>query len=851
VPLPVRRQDSGYVWFLESLDAVHRALQGTSDPDEALDAALGVVLEVLGGDGAWLLEAHGETWTPVMERTRPESAAGMALGVRQLFTADTASVRDRVLGSDWCVQVDLDDIASIALPADVTPPRAVLAMASHPKVATPWIFGMHQCSYARRWDPEEERLFVEIGHRLADALTSLIAYRDVRESAQKLAQAGRVARLGYWERDVSTFEVDYSEGTYEVFGLRPGVQTLTPAMLAERLHPEDRGVMLEAYERAIAGEARYDVDYRVLRPGGEIRYVHSEADVTWDADGRPLRMFGVLQDITDRKQAEERLIRYRDSLERLAREQEALRRVATLVARATSPEEIFASVTEEVGRLLEVDLAVLARYDGGTETIVAGWTPSGDLEGIGKATALGGRNVSTIVHDTRGPVRIEDYGDATGEIAELRRAWRVRAIVGVPIVVEGEIRGVMAVASTTDSPLPPDAEERLASFTELVATAYANAEAREALRRVADEQAALRRVATLVARGTRPDLVFAAVAQEVGALLPATDLALVGRYMPDGSIEYVGAWSALGEAEWLGKSVRLGGRNVSTLVFETGHPGRVDQLDEDATAVTLLARESGARSSAGAPIEVEGRLWGVMIVAAIHEAVLPPGIEHELAAFTELIATAIANAEARAELTASRARIVTAADETRRRIVRDLHDGAQSGLVQTLITLEMARRAQDDGDAGQSIQLLDEALNQAHRANRELRELVQGILPSGLARWGLASAVEELVDELRIPVGLDVTPDRFRPEIEANAYFVVAEALTNVVKHSGARRATVRVWVEDELLHVEVGDDGIGGARPEGGGLRGLADRMDALGGRLAIDNPQAGGTRITATLPP
>ena len=599
--------------------------------------------------------------------------------------------------------------------------------------------------------------------------------------------------------------------------------------------------MLEAYERAIAGGPRYDVDYRVLRPDGEIRYVHSEADVTWDADGRPLRMFGVLQDITERKQAEERLIRYRDSLERLAREQEALRRVATLVARATSPEEIFASVTEEVGRLLGVDLAVLARYDAGTETIVAGWTASGNLEGIGRATPLGGRNVSTIVHDTRRPVRIEDYGDATGEIAVVRRAWGVRAIVGVPIIVEGEIRGAMAVASTTDSPLPSDAEERLASFTELLATAYANAEAREALRRVADEQAALRRVATLVAGGTRPDLVFAAVAEEVGTLLPATDLALVGRYMPDGSIEYVGAWSALGEAEWLGKSARLGGHNVSTVVFETGQPGRVDQLDEEASAVTSLARESGARSSAGAPIEVEGRLWGVIIVAASHEAVLPPGIEHELAAFTELIATAIANAEARAELTASRARIVTSADETRRRIVRDLHDGAQSRLVQTLITLQMARRAQDDGDGAQAGQLLDEALDQAERANRELRELVQGILPSGLARWGLPSAVEELIDRLRIPVTVEVAPDRFRPEIEANAYFVIAEALTNVVKHSGARRATVRVWVEDELLHVEVRDDGIGGARPEGGGLRGLADRIDAFGGRLAIDSPRRG----------
>jgi signal transduction histidine kinase len=609
--------------------------------------------------------------------------------------------------------------------------------------------------------------------------------------------------------------------------------------------------MVEAYERAIAGGPRYDVEYRVLRPDGEIRYVHSEADVTWDADGRPLRMFGVLQDITERKQAEERLIRYRDSLERLAREQQALRRVATLVARASAPEDIFASVTEEAGRLLGVDLAVLARYDAGTETIVAGWSANGDLDGIGTSTALGGRNVSTIVHETRRPVRIENYGEATGEIAAFRRAWGVRAIVGVPITVEGEIRGVMAVASTTDNPLPGDAEERLASFTELVGTAYANAEAREALRHLADEQSALRRVATLVARGTPPDLVFAAVAEEVGTLLPATEIALVGRYMADESIEYVGAWSALGETPWLGKRVRLGGHNVSTVVFETGQPGRVDELEQEASAVTALAREHGARSSAGAPIEVEGRLWGVMIVASIHETVLPPGIERELAAFTELIATAIANAEARAELTASRARLVTSADEARRRIVRDLHDGAQNGLVQTIITLELALRARDQGDGAQARQLLDEALAQAQRANREMRDLVQGILPAGLARWGLVAAVEELIERLRVPVTVDVASGRFRPEIEANAYFLIAEALTNVAKHSNARRATVRVWVENALLHVEVGDDGVGGARAEGGGLRGLADRIDAFGGRLEIDSPRAGGTRIIATLPP
>jgi signal transduction histidine kinase/PAS domain-containing protein len=1016
VPPLLQSRDRGYVWFLESLDAIHRAIQGRSDLREALDAALGVLLEMLGADRAWLLEAHGDAWTAVMERTRPEYPGGLEHGVQEPFTPETSAVHERVLTTDSCIQFEPGEVASTVLPDGVSPPRAILAMAIHPKPETPWILGLHQCSHARTWSREEQRVFVEIGHRLSDAVRTLLAYRDVRESEQKLVQAQRVARLGYWERDVSTFEVDYSEGTYEVFGLASGLHTLSPARLAERLHPDDRHIMVDAYEAAIAGGPRYDVDYRVLLPSGETRFVHSEADVIWDADGRPLRMFGVLQDVSDRKQAEERLLRSQESLAALAREQEALRRVATMVARATSPEEVFATVTEEVGRLLGLDLAFLARYDAETETIVAAWRPSGSLDSIGKTTRLGGENVSTIVHATGRPARIEGYGDATGEVAAVRRAWGVRAIVGVPIVVEGEIRGVMAVASTSEAALPGDTEERLASFTELLATAYANAEAREALRRVADEQAALRRVATLVARGepadevfaaiadevaglfaadatlvmrylpgdiaevvgswsthgplpavgertslrehdvtalvfhgagparidryqddagpnalgrqlgiqsavgvpirvggrlwgmlavasaressmtagaegrlagfgdlaataianaearealrrvadeqaalrrvatlvargTQPDLVFAAVAEEVGSLLTAVELALVGRYLPDGSIEYVGAWSAHGEAEWLGNTVPLGGRNVSTAVFESGRPARVDHLDDDASAVTALARGSGARSSAGAPIAVEGRLWGVMIAASGREAVLPPNTERELAAFTELLATAIANAEARAELTASRARIVTSADDARRRIARDLHDGAQSRLVQTIITLDLARRAHDADDPEQVQDLLRDARAQAGRANTELRELVQGIHPAGLAR-GLAPAIEDLVERLRIPVAVDVPQERFRPEIEATAYFVVAEALTNVVKHSGARQAWVTVDVAGPQLSVEVRDDGCGGASTRGGGLRGLADRTEALGGRLTIESPRAGGTRITAALP-
>ena len=807
-PPPVQDKDIGYVWFLESLDAVHRAIQGSSDLGEALNAALAVLVEVFACDRAWLLEAQGETWTPVMERTRPEYPGGLELGVKLPLTDGTARRHRRVLESDSAVQLNAEEVASVVVPEGVAPPQAILAMGINPKVGRPWILGLHQCSHARRWNAEEERLFVEIGHRLADALSVLLAYRDVRESEQKLAQAQRVARLGYWERNVETFAVNYSDETYRIFGLSPELHTLEPARLAERLHPEDRHIMLEAYEQAIAGGPRYDVDYRVRLPDGVVRYVHSEADVTRDADGRPLRMFGTMQDITERKE--------------LTREQEALRRVATLVARATSPEEILASVTEEAGRLLGVDLTALVRSDADAETVIAGWSANGAFDSLGRTTRVG----------------------------ELAQSFGIRAAVGVPIAVEGEIRGTMYAASTTGRPLRPDTEERLARFTDLLATAYANAGAREELRRVADEQAALRRVATLVARGVAPERLLAAVAEQAGKVLTSAEMSIIGRYTADHAIEFVGGWGRTSEPAWVGQRASLGGLNVSTLVHETAEPARVDHLDDETAAVTAIARGSRARSSAGAPIEVDGRLWGVIIVASSRDEGLPAGIEHELAAFTELVATAIANTQAREELAASRARLVAAADETRRRIVRDLHDGAQNRLVQTIMTLTLAQHARDRDDGETARTLLDEALGHAERANVELRELAQGILPSVLARGGLAASVEELVERLRLPVSIEVTPDRFRPEIEANAYFVVAEALTNLAKHSRARSATVAGWVDGNHLHVEVSDDGVGGARPEGGGLRGLADRVAALGGDVRIDSPSGGGTRILASLP-
>jgi signal transduction histidine kinase len=214
-----------------------------------------------------------------------------------------------------------------------------------------------------------------------------------------------------------------------------------------------------------------------------------------------------------------------------------------------------------------------------------------------------------------------------------------------------------------------------------------------------------------------------------------------------------------------------------------------------------------------------------------------------------LLDTAIANADSRDQLTASRARLLTAGDEARRRVVRDLHDGAQQRLVHTIVTLKLAQRAFIEGD-GQAEPLVGEALQHAQQGNAELRELAHGILPSVLTRGGLRSGVDALVTRLDLPVHVDVPADRFQAEIEASAYFIVAEALTNVVKHSHATRAEVTASVEDRMLRIDVRDDGSGGADPDGQGLVGMNDRVTALGGRLQIESPKGGGTRVTATLP-
>jgi signal transduction histidine kinase len=532
----------------------------------------------------------------------------------------------------------------------------------------------------------------------------------------------------------------------------------------------------------------------------------------------------------------------------LAAEQAALRRVATLVARGTRPEEVFAAITEEVGRLLPVDFADMSRCEpDGEVTFVAAWGSTAAIFPVGSRWNLEGNNLCSIVARTGRPARIESYADASGPIDMAVHETGVRSAVGTPIIVEGRLWGVMAAGSSREEAMPADTEARLTQFTELLATAVANAESRAGLARLAEEQAALRRVATLVARGTRPEEVFAAVTNEVGQLL-SVDLANLCRYESDGTLTFV---ASSGKRIPVGSRWPLGGqKNLATLVRDTGRSARIDSYADATGPIADGIREEGVRSAVGSPIIVEGRLWGVMGAGSTREQPLPADTEERLARFTELVATAIANAESRAALAASRARIVAAADESRRRIERDLHDGAQQRLVHAVVVLRLAVRALRNGDTD-AAELVAEALTQAEQANSELRELAHGILPSALTRDGLRAGVEALVSRVSLPVSVEVSVERLPAGVEATAYFVVSEALTNAVKHAGADGATVTARTERGELRLEIRDDGIGGADPgRGSGLVGLNDRVEALGGTLRVTSPTGKGTTLLIEIP-
>ena len=542
----------------------------------------------------------------------------------------------------------------------------------------------------------------------------------------------------------------------------------------------------------------------------------------------------------------------REELHGFAAEQAALRRVAVLVARGAPSEEVFAAVAEEAGRVLSADTSCVARFHpDGAETVVGVWADAGIAvpAPVGTRKALGGRNASTLVAETGRPARIDDYAAYTGEIGRTCREGGVGASVGVPVSVEGRLWGVVLVASA-GGPLPAGTEERLVAFTELAATAIANAQAREELRGFAAEQAALRRVAVLVARGATPEEVFAAVTEEAARVVGAAVMTLA-RYDPDGAETVVGAWigTTVHVLVPIGTRKALGGRNVSTLVFETGRPARINDYADSSGEVGKISRESGTRAAVGAPVSVEGRLWGVLLVSSPSEP-LPAGTEERLVAFTELAATAIANAEVQGALAASRARVVAAGDAARRRIERDLHDGAQQRLISLALQLRAAQEAAPE--AGDLASRLDSAVTEVNGALDELGEIARGLHPAVLSSGGLRPALKALARRSAVPVSLDVQVTGRLPEsAEIAVYYVVAEALTNTAKHTDASIIGVQVKSGESELHVCVRDDGRGGAHVGGGsGLAGLKDRVEALGGRFSLDSPPGAGTALDIVLP-
>jgi len=367
------------------------------------------------------------------------------------------------------------------------------------------------------------------------------------------------------------------------------------------------------------------------------------------------------------------------------------------------------------------------------------------------------------------------------------------------------------------------------------------------LEALAEEQAALRRVATLAAGDADARQLFDCVCEELGRVLGVESTDIL-RFEGDGTATVVGGWFAPGGPSFpVGMTIPVEGQTVTAKLYRTGRPQRVDDYSEIGGELAARVRSFGIVSAAGAPIMVAGRLWGGTMASSTRPHAFPEGTEQRIADFAELVTAALANADARDQLAASRARIVEAGYAERRRLGRDLHDGAQQELVGAVMSLRLARREL----SGAPAELVDAALEQVQAGLRDLRELAAGIHPSLLTERGLGPALEVL--STRSPMIVELGPfpqERLPASVETTAYFVVAEALTNAAKHAICERVEVGVRIEGEWAVVQVRDDGIGGADAAAGtGLRGVADRVSALGGVLEMESPPGQGTAIVARL--
>ncbi len=379
-----------------------------------------------------------------------------------------------------------------------------------------------------------------------------------------------------------------------------------------------------------------------------------------------------------------------------------------------------------------------------------------------------------------------------------------------------------------------DITERKQAEEDLVA-------AQRRLRLIAAEQAALHKVATLVALGAVPQDLFDAVCEETGRLIEATNVSLA-HFTPAGTNLTVASWSLRGNHVPRGTELLLEDETINATVRRIKTPARIDSYDDVSGELAALI---------AAPVVIDGYVWGALIAGSDKHAPLPTGTESRLASFAELIATAVSNATAHSELTAASRRVVEAGDAARRRVTRDLHDGAQQQLVNSVINLQLAQQKWTNSPE-RAKELLDVGAKEAAVGIEALRELAAGIHPAILTDRGLAAAVEALAKTMSVPTDVEIADVALRGSVEASVYFVCSEGLTNVAKHAHAQRARVAIKVEDGYLIVEIADDGVGGAAPRSteSGLTSLSDRVAALDGHLELRSPVAGGTTLRASIP-
>jgi signal transduction histidine kinase len=520
-------------------------------------------------------------------------------------------------------------------------------------------------------------------------------------------------------------------------------------------------------------------------------------------------------------------------------EQVALRRVATLVAGGSAPGDVFGAIADELAGLIGAESVFVARLNEPPESV----SVVGSFGGLTADMPPGHRIMLT---EGMALTRVVATGKASqvtgaalrdGPFGALSAKIGVEVVFAAPIVVGGRLWGVV-VAGTDRPAFPEGTEARVGDFIDLAALAIGNAQAVQQLRALAEEQASLRRLALLIAQDAAPELVFAAVTKEVLRQFGSGTARMI-RYELDGSA------TLLANEGTTGPHVRVGHvwegyppEGITATIQRTGQTARVHNFRELPGGDKYA--EEGLVWAVGMPIHANGRLWG-MIAVGSGEGRLPDDLEGRLAEFTDLVAVAVANAQSRAELISSRARIVAAADEARRQIERDLHDGAQQRLVALALRLRTAAAGDLPDLAADLLVVID-----------ELRELSRGIHPAVLSDSGLRPALRALGRRSPLPVEIDVRLDGRLPHpVEIGAYYVVSEVLTNAVKHAGATVVTVDASVEQDRLVLVVSDDGSGGADPSrGSGLVGLKDRIEALGGTIEVRSPAGAGTTITCRVP-